>query len=236
MNKMETTMGQAIDGKIILRARKLNKSYSFDHSSLPVLHGIDLEIRRGEFVAVMGPSGCGKSTLLHILGLMLAAGSADELTIDGVDAMKLGQSQRTAVRREKIGFVFQRFNLLDILTAEDNLKLAFKIRGAKASELQIRETLSMVGLADRAGHKPGQMSIGEQQRLAIARAVIHRPALLLADEPTGNLDSDNTQKIMDLLAVYNKEYGQTIIMVTHNPDLVGRVDRLVTMKDGRIVD
>lgn len=219
----------------ILRARKLYKSYSFDHTSLPILHGIDLEIRQGEFVAVMGPSGCGKSTLLHILGLMLTANGAEELTLDGIDAMALNQSQRTAVRREKIGFVFQRFNLLDILNAEDNLKLAFKIRGTQASESQIRETLAMVGLANRGKHKPQQMSIGEQQRLAIARAVIHRPALLLADEPTGNLDSDNTQKIMDLLVSYNKEYKQTIIMVTHNPELVGRVDRLVTMKDGRIV-
>jgi putative ABC transport system ATP-binding protein len=232
---MDLMMNQDKNVTTILRARKLHKSYSFDHTSLPILHGIDLEIRQGEFVAVMGPSGCGKSTLLHILGLMLTANSAEELTIDGIDAMALNQSQRTAVRRDKIGFVFQRFNLLDILNAEDNLKLAFKIRGTQASESQIQNTLAMVGLANRGKHKPQQMSIGEQQRLAIARAVIHRPALLLADEPTGNLDSDNTQKIMDLLTSYNKDYGQTIIMVTHNPELVGRVDRLVTMKDGRIV-
>ena len=233
---MELTMNQDKNAATVLRARKLNKSYFFDHSSLSVLHDIDLDIRRGEFVAVMGPSGCGKSTLLHILGLMQTANSAEELMLEGVDTMSLNQSQRTAVRREKIGFVFQRFNLLDILNAEDNLRLAFKIRGAQASDAQIKEVLATVGLSERSRHKPQQMSIGEQQRLAIARAMIHRPAILLADEPTGNLDSENTARIMDLLVSYNKEYGQTIIMVTHNPELVGRVDRLVKMKDGRIVD
>ncbi|NLE30570.1 MAG: ABC transporter ATP-binding protein [Phycisphaerae bacterium] len=229
-------MNQDKNAATVLRARKLNKSYFFDHSSLSVLHDIDLDIRRGEFVAVMGPSGCGKSTLLHILGLMQTANNAEELMLEGVDTMSLNQSQRTAVRRERIGFVFQRFNLLDILSAEDNLRLAFKIRGAQASDAQIKEVLATVGLSERSRHKPQQMSIGEQQRLAIARAMIHRPAILLADEPTGNLDSENTARIMDLLVSYNKEYGQTIIMVTHNPELVGRVDRLVKMKDGRIVE
>jgi putative ABC transport system ATP-binding protein len=233
---MELTMNQDKNAATVLRARKLNKSYFFDHSSLSVLHDIDLDIRRGEFVAVMGPSGCGKSTLLHILGLMQTANNAEELMLEGVDTMSLNQSQRTAVRRERIGFVFQRFNLLDILSAEDNLRLAFKIRGAQASDAQIKEVLATVGLSERSRHKPQQMSIGEQQRLAIARAMIHRPAILLADEPTGNLDSENTARIMDLLVSYNKEYGQTIIMVTHNPELVGRVDRLVKMKDGRIVE
>lgn len=233
---MELTMNQDKNAATVLRARKLNKSYFFDHSSLSVLHDIDLDIRRGEFVAVMGPSGCGKSTLLHILGLMQTANNAEELMLEGVDTMSLNQSQRTAVRRERIGFVFQRFNLLDILNAEDNLRLAFKIRGAQASDAQIKEVLATVGLSERSRHKPQQMSIGEQQRLAIARAMIHRPAILLADEPTGNLDSENTARIMDLLVSYNKEYGQTIIMVTHNPELVGRVDRLVKMKDGRIVE
>ena len=233
---MELTMNQDKNAATVLRARKLNKSYFFDHSSLSVLHDIDLDIRRGEFVAVMGPSGCGKSTLLHILGLMQTANNAEELMLEGVDTMSLNQSQRTAVRRERIGFVFQRFNLLDILSAEDNLRLAFKIRGAQASDAQIKEVLATVGLSERSRHKPQQMSIGEQQRLAIARAMIHRPAILLADEPTGNLDSENTARIMDLLVSYNKEYGQTIIMVTHNPELVGRVDRLGKMKDGRIVE
>ena len=171
---MELTMNQDKNAATVLRARKLNKSYFFDHSSLSVLHDLDLDIRRGEFVAVMGPSGCGKSTLLHILGLMQTANNAEELMLEGVDTMSLNQSQRTAVRRERIGFVFQRFNLLDILSAEDNLRLAFKIRGAQASDAQIKEVLATVGLSERSRHKPQQMSIGEQQRLAIARAMIHR--------------------------------------------------------------
>jgi len=218
-----------------LSARKVYKRYRFNGSESEVLHGIDLEVRRGEFMASMGPTGCGKSTLLHILGLMQAPNSAEILTIDEIDTLKLTQSQRTRMRRDRIGFVFQRFNLLDILSAEDNLKLAVKIRGLAISDSRIDELLQMVGLPDKGDHKPQQMSIGEQQRLAIVRAVIHQPALLLADEPTGNLDTDNADRIMDLLRSYNQQYGQTIVMVTHNPDLAKRVDRLVKMKDGRIV-
>jgi putative ABC transport system ATP-binding protein len=219
----------------ILKVKNVHKSYSYDHTRQEILHGINFEVQRGEFVAVMGPSGCGKSTLLHILGLMLPIDDAEELSIDGTDTLGLSQAQRTEVRRNKIGFVFQRFNLLDILTAEDNLKLAFKLRGMKPETEKVCATLNMVGLAEKLRRKPHQMSIGEQQRLAIARAVIHRPALLLADEPTGNLDTDNADNIIELLKSFNKQFNQTIIMVTHNPELAERADRLVTMKDGRIV-
>jgi putative ABC transport system ATP-binding protein len=219
----------------ILRVKKLHKSYSYDHTRQEILHGVNLEVRRGEFITIMGPSGCGKSTLLHILGLMLPIDDAEELSIDGVNTLNLTQAGRTEVRRNKIGFVFQRFNLLDILSAEDNLKLAFKLRGMKPETDKVCATLNMVGLLEKSRRKPHQMSIGEQQRLAIARAVIHQPALLLADEPTGNLDTDNAENIMELLKSFNKQFNQTIIMVTHNPELAERADRLITMKDGRIV-
>jgi len=218
----------------ILQSRKICKSYRQDGVVTDVLHGIDFAIKRGEFCSIMGPSGCGKSTLLHILGLMLTANSADELAIDGVNTLGLNQSQRTRIRRDKIGFVFQRFNLIDVLTAEDNLKLALKLKG-KSSTNHVLELLELVGISDKARHKPHQMSIGEQQRLAIARAVIHQPAILLADEPTGNLDSGNAERVMDLLRYYHKQFNQTIIMVTHNPDLARQADRLICMKDGRIV-
>jgi len=219
----------------ILSVKKLHKSYSYDHTRQEILHGVNLEVRRGEFITIMGPSGCGKSTLLHILGLMLPIDTADELSIDGISTLNLSQARRTEVRRNKIGFVFQRFNLLDILSAEDNLKLAFKLRGIKPETDIVCATLNMVGLAEKSRRKPHQMSIGEQQRLAIARALIHQPALLLADEPTGNLDTDNAENIMELLKSFNKQFNQTIIMVTHNPELAERADRLITMKDGRIV-
>ncbi len=217
----------------ILQARKVCKSYRQDGIETPALHDVDFAIRRGEFCSIMGPSGCGKSTLLHILGLMLRPTDAEELQIDGVNTLGLAQSQMTRLRREKIGFVFQRFNLLEVMSARDNLELALKIKG-KPVNGRIEEILDVVGLSHKLDRKPHQMSIGEQQRLAIARAVIHQPALLLADEPTGNLDTDNADRIIDLLKAYHKQYNQTIIMVTHNPDLAKRVDRVVYMKDGKI--
>jgi ABC-type lipoprotein export system ATPase subunit len=220
---------------VLLNIKNVHKSYAYDRTRQEILHGIDLTIQRGEFVALMGPSGCGKSTLLHILGLMLSADRAETFTIDDINTLNLSQSQRTTLRRDKIGFVFQRFNLLDILTAEDNLKLAFKIRGARAEENRIADMLQLVGLAEKTRRKPNQMSIGEQQRLAIARAIIHQPALLLADEPTGNLDTDNADHVLELLKSCNKQQGQTILMVTHNPELAQRADRVICMKDGRLV-
>jgi putative ABC transport system ATP-binding protein len=220
---------------LIVQTKNLYKSYHVDGVDTPVLHGISVEVKRGEFVAVMGPSGCGKSTLLHILGLMLSAESADCVILDGIDTLNLNQSQKTQIRREKIGFVFQRFNLLEVLSVEDNLNLAMTIRGFEPSEQKLRDLLERVGLSDKRRHKPHQMSIGQQQRLAIARAVIHQPAILLADEPTGNLDSDNAENILSLLKSLNKETNQTIIMVTHNTELSDQVHRVVHMKDGRIV-
>jgi len=221
--------------KGILEAHGIVKNFPHDGVDQDVLHGIDLVVQRGEFVAIMGPSGCGKSTFLHILGLMLSATRATGLTIDGIDTLPLNASKRTKIRREKIGFVFQRFNLLDVLTARDNLRLALKLRG-QAVDGRVDEFLERVGLDHKGTSKPCQMSIGEQQRLALARAVIHRPVLLLADEPTGNLDSDNAERVMDLLGIMHHEFDQTTIMVTHNSDLASRADRVITMKDGRIIE
>jgi len=216
----------------ILTARGIRKSFRSDSVVTEVLHGLDLEIRRGEFVTVMGPSGCGKSTLLHILGLMMAPTQADDLIIDGTSALGLSDSRRTQVRREKIGFVFQRFNLLPVLSAEQNVRLALRLRGIEADG-RIDSILAAVGLDDSRRKKPGQLSIGQQQRVAIARALVTRPPLLLADEPTGNLDSDNATRILDLLRGFRDRDGQTILMITHNPQCADWADRVLHMRDGR---
>ena len=219
----------------LVSARGLWKSFRQGRSDYPVLRGIDLDVRGGEFVAIMGPSGSGKSTLLHVLGLMSRATRADRLTIDGVETTGVKASVRTALRRDKIGFVFQRFNLLPVLSAVDNLGIALRIRGEPVDH-QVNSLLAFVGLSDRRDLKPAQMSIGEQQRLAFARAVIHHPRLLLADEPTGNLDSGNTARIMALMKQLRKEFHQTIILVTHNEHLSAEADRICLMKDGQLVD
>jgi len=219
---------------LVLEARNIHKSYRTAQVVTPVLHGIDLSLRKGEFAVIMGPSGCGKSTLLHVLGLMCSADRVDSLRIEGIETRNLGPAQRTLLRREKIGFVFQRFNLIHVLSAADNLRLALKI-GRIASNGQVERMLDVVGLSDKADRKPGQLSIGEQQRLAIARAVVRRPTLLLADEPTGNLDSANAGSVLDLIKRCHALYGQTTLMITHNPDLADCADRVYTMRDGRIV-
>jgi len=218
----------------IVRAQSVSLNYRQDGVETPALREVDFGVGRGEFMSIMGPSGCGKSTLLHVLGLMLRPTRAGELALDGSSVLGLSQTELTRLRREKIGFVFQRFNLLDVLTARDNLKLALEIKKRPVGN-RVGEFLDLVGLSNKANRKPHQMSIGEQQRLAIARAIIHEPALLLADEPTGNLDSDNTERVMDLLRSCHKRFGQTIVMVTHNPDLAKRTDRVVYMKDGKVV-
>ncbi len=181
---------------------------------------------------IMGPSGCGKSTLLHILGLMMPPTHAAELVIEGTSALGLSDSRRTQLRREKIGFVFQRFNLLPVLSAEQNVHLALRLRGVEADGM-VTSILEAVDLADCRRKKPGQLSIGQQQRVAIARALVTRPPLLLADEPTGNLDSDNADRILALLRGFRDRDSQTILMITHNPQCTEWADRVLRMKDGR---
>jgi putative ABC transport system ATP-binding protein len=205
-------------------------------SVIHALQGIDLDIRRGEYVAIMGPSGCGKSTLLNLLG-GLARPTAGRVIVDGIEISVAGDAERTRVRREKIGFVFQRFNLLPTLTVRGNLEIARQIQGQPAPPLErLLELLEMVGLPHKIQMKPLDLSAGEQQRVAIARALVNTPAILLADEPTGNLDSVNSAMILDLFRDLNRRRGQTILMITHNPEAAAVGNRTIHMRDGRVVE
>jgi len=218
----------------ILEARQLHKAYHTGQLDTPVLHGIDLEVTAGEFIAIMGPSGCGKSTLLYVLGL-LARHDGGTVLVDGHDASTLSDVAKTRLRRERMAFVFQRFNLLPALTAEENVALPLKLSG-KPHATEPREMLDRVGLGRKTHHRPAALSIGEQQRVAIARSLVGRPAVLFADEPTGNLDSDNGQKVLDLLGEFNRGDGQTILMVTHNAEAARAAGRVIRMRDGKFVD
>lgn len=217
----------------ILKTVDLKKSYKVGKHDVPVLKGVDIEVAPGEFVAIMGPSGCGKSTLLHLLGGLLSPTSGS-IIIDGEDLAKVSDAERTDIRRRKIGFVFQRFNLFPTLTAEGNLKLAEKIHegSGKGSAEKRREVLGLLKLEDKMHHKPVELSGGEQQRVALARAVINNPAIILADEPTGNLDTENSEIVLDMFRELNRKLGQTIIMITHNPEAAAVCSRIIRMRDG----
>ncbi|RMG01468.1 MAG: ABC transporter ATP-binding protein [Acidobacteria bacterium] len=222
--------------KTILQTIDLRKSYRVGKLENPVLHGISLEIKEGELVAIMGPSGCGKSTLLHIMGGLLTP-TDGKVLIDGEDISSMSDSARTEVRRRKIGFVFQRFNLFPTLTAEGNLRLAERIYSGNGNrdDSRRREILRLLQLEDKMHHKPMELSGGEQQRVALARAVINRPAIILADEPTGNLDSENSKIVLEMFQKLNQQFGQTIVMITHNPEAAVFCHRIIKMRDGRIV-
>jgi putative ABC transport system ATP-binding protein len=199
------------------------------------LRGVDVQVLRGEFVAIIGPSGCGKSTLLHLLG-GLARPTSGHIFVDGVEISTADDALRTAIRRNKIGFVFQRFNLLPTLTVRGNLEIARQVQGnGTPPREQLLEMLEMVGLPHKLQMKPLDLSAGEQQRIAIARALINKPAIVLADEPTGNLDSVNSGLILDLFRELNARLGQTIMMITHNPEAAAVAHRVIEMKDGRVV-
>ena len=222
--------------KSILRTVDLKKSYKIGKLDVPALRGVSLDVDEGEFVAIMGPSGCGKSTLLHLLGGLLSPTSGS-IIVDGEDLAKVSDARRTDIRRRKIGFVFQRFNLFPTLTAEGNLKLAEKIHtgnGSKNSDRR-REVLRLLKLEDKMHHKPLELSGGEQQRVALARAIVNAPAIILADEPTGNLDTENSQVVLDMFKELNEKFSQTIIMITHNPEAAAACSRTIQMRDGHIV-
>lgn len=221
------------DNENILVAAGLHKSFGKGRAAVHVLRGLDLSVCRGEFLAVMGPSGCGKSTLLHVLGLMTPPDSGT-ISIGGTP-VKESNAARTLLRRKDIGFVFQRFNLLGTLTAADNVAVSLRVRGIRGDG-RCGELFGKMGIAHVAGRKPGQMSIGEQQRVAVVRAIAHRPALLFADEPTGNLDSDNSESLLKLFRRMNRDEGQTIVMITHSAEAAAAADRVVHMKDGLILD
>jgi putative ABC transport system ATP-binding protein len=196
---------------------------------------VDVEVRRGEFVSIVGPSGCGKSTLLHLLG-GLARPTGGTIVVDGVEISSARDADRTRVRREKIGFVFQRFNLFPTLTVRGNLEIARQLRGEpKPTLARLREMLDLVGLPHKIDMKPLDLSAGEQQRVAIARALINEPAILLADEPTGNLDSVNSAMVLELFRSLNGRLRQTILMITHNPEAAAVGHRTIEMRDGRVV-
>ena len=219
----------------ILKADNLEKVYRVGKVDVPALRGVSLDVQEGEFVAVMGPSGCGKSTMLHLLGGLLTP-TKGRIVIGGEDLTAASDARRTDIRRRKIGFVFQRFNLFPTLTAEGNLRLAERIHGNGADDPgRRREVLRLLRLEDKLHHKPLELSGGEQQRVALARAVVTQPALVLADEPTGNLDSENSAIVLKMFQELNTRFNQTIIMITHNPEAAAACGRIIQMRDGQIV-
>jgi len=223
--------------KDVLETIDLKMVYHVGKVDVAALRGVNVQIREGEYVAIMGPSGCGKSTFLHIVGGMLQPTSG-RVRIDGEDITEMSDAERTDVRRRKIGFVFQRFNLFPTLSADGNLKLAERIhsKNGEGDAARRREVLRLLRLEDKMHHKPLELSGGEQQRVAIARAIVTRPAILLADEPTGNLDTENSQVVLDMLRNLNREFGQTIVMITHNPEAAKLTDRIIEMRDGHVVE
>jgi putative ABC transport system ATP-binding protein len=214
----------------------LKKIYNTGELEVHALRGVDLAVAKGEFVAVVGPSGSGKSTLFHILG-GLTPPTSGSIHIDGRDLLGMTDAERTQLRRTGVGFVFQKYNLLPTLTAEENIEIARDIAGRKGPRsAQFEEIVKLLGIGERLNHKPRALSGGEQQRVAIARAIVNDPALLLADEPTGNLDSENSEAVLKILRDLNARLGQTILMITHDPEAASFAHRIVRMKDGRVVD
>ena len=220
----------------IVRAEALSKTYRAHGLEVPALVDVNLIVQRGEMVAVMGPSGCGKTTLLNCLaGLDTVDSGAIE--IDGTDLATLSDARRTDYRARAMGFIFQSFNLLPVLSAVENVELPLLVLRVRQSEARrrAREMLAAVGLSDRERHKPAELSGGQRQRVAIARALVNEPAIVWADEPTGNLDSDAAGEVMDLLEELNRTRGQTLVLVTHAPEIGARAGRIIRMRDGRIV-
>ncbi len=220
---------------MILQTENLSKIYKIGKVETQALRGVSIAVEAGEFVAIMGQSGCGKSTLLHLLGGLLSPTSG-KIIIDGEDLSKVSDAQRTDIRRRKIGFVFQRFNLFPTLTADGNLRLAERIHqgnGGGSAERR-REVLSLLKLENKINNKPLELSGGEQQRVALARAIINQPAIILADEPTGNLDSENSKIVLDMFGELNRKFNQTIIMITHNPEAAENCHRVIKMRDGAV--
>lgn len=223
--------------KVILETIDLRKTYKSGRIDVEALRGVSIQIREGELVAIMGPSGCGKSTLMHILGAM-AQPTAGKALIDGHDIAGMNDNERTEVRRRKLGFVFQKFNLLPTLTAQANLDIARRIHGqamGNGHDERIQDLLNLLEIQEKMGRKPSELSGGEQQRVAIARAVVNQPAILLADEPTGSLDSKNSEIVLNMFRELNRKYRQTIILVTHNPELATYTNRLIEMRDGLVI-
>jgi len=218
----------------MIEVRGLTKTIATPAHRVDILRGIDLEIPRGQFAAIMGPSGSGKSTLLGLLA-GLDAPTSGQIVLDGEDITGLGEDELAVLRGRKIGFVFQSYHLIPTLTAEENVMLPLELSGRADDTGRARQLLESVGLLDRRDHYPVQLSGGEQQRVALARAFVVRPPILLADEPTGNLDSANGQHILELLIALNRREGTTLVLVTHDAQLSGQADRRITLRDGLVV-
>lgn len=219
----------------IIRTVDLTLVYKSGKVEFAAVREVNLTVEAGEFVAIMGPSGCGKSTLLHLIGGLLRP-TTGQVFIDGTNIARLGDRERTAVRRKKIGYVFQRFNLLPTITAKGNIELAKKIHGnGHLNPISTEQIIGMLGLSDKIDSRPNEMSGGEQQRVAIARAVINNPAIILADEPTGSLDSANARTVLSILKDLNEKFRQTIVMITHDPEVASMAGRVVEMRDGQIL-
>jgi len=219
----------------ILKTENLWKVYRTGKVDVPALRGVNLEVFPGGFVSIMGPSGCGKSTMLHVIG-GLAQATRGRVLLDGNDLTTMSDSARTLLRRHKVGFVFQKFNLLPTLDARHNIALAQHIHGDGFDPHRFDVVVKLLGIQDRLHHKPSELSGGEQQRVAIARAVITEPKILLADEPTGNLDTASSENVLAMLRQLNQQFGQTIVMITHNPEAAAYGQRVIHMRDGQIVD
>lgn len=225
MDKISNIAIATIDLTMVYRSGKL---------AVPALRNVSFTVERGEFIAIMGPSGCGKSTLLHLLGGLITPTSGRVL-IDGIDISSLSDAERTAIRRDKIGYVFQRFNLLPTLSARGNIDLAKKIHGnGSLGTNGVEEIIKILGLVGKINARPIELSGGEQQRVAIARALINQPSILLADEPTGSLDSRNAHAVLQMLKKLNTQLSQTIVMITHDSEAASTAKRVIEMKDGQI--
>jgi putative ABC transport system ATP-binding protein len=219
-----------------IEADNLRKTYRVGRIEVQALRGVSFTVQKGEFVSIVGPSGSGKSTLFYLLGGLTRADSG-RVVIDGDDFARMSDSERTSMRKRKIGFVFQKFNLLPTLDARSNILIAEDIAGrnGKNDPAYLEKITDMLRLTKRLHHRPSELSGGEQQRVALARALVNKPSIVLADEPTGNLDSQNSQIVLSMLRQSNQELGQTVMMITHNPEAAGYGDRIIHMRDGQIV-
>lgn len=221
----------------IIEAENLTKVYRSGRLEVPAVRGVSFTVGHGEFVSIVGPSGSGKSTLFYLLGGLTRA-TTGRVVVDGVDFATLNDAQRTQLRRQRIAFVFQKFNLLPTLTAMGNIEVAYSVSGRKEplDRAYLDHLSELLAIQGRLKHLPSELSGGEQQRVAIARALVTRPAILLADEPTGNLDTRNSEVVLDMLVRSNRELGQTVLMITHNPEAASVADRILHMRDGQIVN
>ncbi len=224
-----------VAGAPIIGVRDLHKIYRVGEVDINALNGVSMDVARGEFLSIVGTSGSGKSTLFNILG-GLTPPTTGTVQINGRDLTKMSDADRNDLRKRTVGFVFQKYNLLPTLTAEQNIQIVRDVAGRPlAFDERFKEILDMLGISKRMQHKPRALSGGEQQRVAIARAIVNGPAILLADEPTGNLDSKNSDVVLNLLRDLNKRLGQTILMITHNPEAAAYADRTIQMRDGQVV-